>query len=151
MWKQGIIVAISLAALIWVFDHYFWLKQTLVKTASSPIAKKEWNSVGNASFGGSDVEFYLDFNQVKERNENYIIRMLTNVKDDGHPDYKSSYKSGTVLLEIDCQKSLYRGLEQTKYKELWAYGSSLSIEPIVTEWEPNSRHGKAKLICERLN
>ena len=147
VWKQGIIVAISLAALIWVFDHYFWLKQTLVKTASSPTAKKEWNWVSSSSFDGMDFDFFLNFNQAKERNGNYIIRMLTNVKYDGKLDYRSAI----VSLEVDCQKSLYRGLEKIDYEERWASGSSLSVEPINTEWEANSYHGQAELICERLN
>ena len=149
MWKQGIIVAISLAALIWVFDHYFWLKQTLVKTASSPIAKKEWNWVGSEDIWVGEFDTYLNYNQVKKRNGNYIIRMLTNRHDDGDPDI--SHQSAIVTLEIDCQKSLYKILEHINYKEQWGSGSSLNIEPYTTEWRPNSRHGQAELICERLN
>ena len=144
MWKQGIIIAISLAAFIWVFDHYFWSKQAPVKTTSSPIAKTEWTKVG----GENDFDVYLNFKQVKERNGNYIIWMLTNMKDQSQSDYKS----GTALLEVDCQQSLWKVNDAANYTELWASGSSARMPEnylsSVNKWEAG---GLTKLICERLN
>ena len=113
----------------------------------------EWTKVSSEDTWFGEFDTYLNYAKVKDRNGNYIIRMLTNRHDDGEPDYKLSYKSAILSLEIDCQKSLWKVLEHIDYKELWASGSSLSLEliPRVTEWQPNSRHGAAEEICERLN
>tara|TARA_B100000989_G_scaffold290276_1_gene263224 strand:+ start:670 stop:1095 length:426 start_codon:yes stop_codon:yes gene_type:complete len=141
VWKQGVIVGISLAALIWVFDYYFWSKQTPVKTTSSPIAKTEWTKVG----GENDFDVYLNFNQVKEKNGNYIVPLLTNMIDQSQSDYKSAM----LLLEVDCQQSLFKMIDGANYTELWASGSSARMpENYYNKWQSG---GNTTTICEKLN
>ena len=150
MWKRGIIVAISLAAFIWVFDRYIWPMHKPPPPRSFPMA--EWTFVKSDDTWFGEFDTYHNYTQVKERNGNYIIRSLSNRHNIPYSsNYKSSYKSAILTFEHDCQKSLFRVLEHIGYKELWASGSSILEPGYPDEWRTNARHGTAGLICEKLS
>jgi hypothetical protein len=118
---------------------------TLISSLIIPsVAHADWEKT---MFGA--IQFYIDFEKVRQRNNNYLVWMLMNGDGVKHKN------SIAMLFEFDCKALSFRKLGFTAYEKMWAFGDVTSSDRKIWKWEyphPNSDLEKQTTkLCKKID